>query len=81
MINGLIKPTSGNIYIDGESILTKDIIALRRTMGYVIQQTGLFAHMTIEENIEIIPKLMKKSPEEIHKRTIELLQLINLDPD
>jgi osmoprotectant transport system ATP-binding protein len=81
MINGLVKPSSGNIYIDGKSLLTQDLITLRRSMGYVIQQTGLFSHMTVEENIQIIPKLMKKKKEDIQKRTIELLKLINLDPE
>ena len=80
MINGLVKPSTGNIFVNDKCIAKQDIIALRRTMGYVVQQVGLFPHMTIEENIEIIPKLMKKNPEEISKRTIELLKLIDLDP-
>ncbi|MHC1747846.1 MAG: betaine/proline/choline family ABC transporter ATP-binding protein [Cellulosilyticaceae bacterium] len=80
MINRLIKPTAGKIYINGEDIKTKDVIELRRNMGYVIQQTGLFPHMTIRDNIEIIPKLEKKDKAEIIARTIELMEMVGLDP-
>ena len=81
MINRLIKPTSGKIYINEENIYDKDPITLRRNMGYVIQQNGLFPHMTIKDNIEIIPKLEKKKSEEIYKRTIELMNMVDLNPD
>ena len=81
MINRLIKPTSGKIYINGENIYDKDPITLRRNMGYVIQQNGLFPHMTIKDNIEIIPKLEKKKLEEIYKRTIKLMNMVDLNPD
>lgn len=81
MINRLIKPTSGKIYINGENIYDKDPITLRRNMGYVIQQNGLFPHMTIKDNIEIIPKLEKKKSEEIYKRTIELMNMVDLNPN
>ena len=57
MINRLIEPTVGTITIDGEDIKKKNVIELRRSMGYVIQQTGLFPHMTIRENIELISRL------------------------
>ena len=81
MINRLIKPTSGEIYINGENIYDKDPITLRRNMGYVIQQNGLFPHMTIKDNIEIIPKLEKKNSDEIYKRTIELMNMVDLNPE
>lgn len=81
MINRLIKPTSGKIYINGENIYDKDPISLRRNMGYVIQQNGLFPHMTIKDNIEIIPKLEKKNADDIYKRTIKLMNMVNLNPD
>lgn len=81
MINRLIKPTSGKILINGDDIKKKDIIALRRNIGYVIQQTGLFPHMTVQENIEIIPKTEKKDPKEIQKRTYELMDMIGLNPE
>lgn len=79
MINRLIEPTAGKIYIDGEDISEKDVIKLRRNMGYVIQQTGLFPHMTIRENIEIIPKVEKISPQEIKDRTYELMEMVGLN--
>lgn len=81
MINRLIKPTTGEIYIGGENIRDKDILQLRRSMGYVIQQTGLFSHMTIRENIEIIPRLSKADPERTRTRTLELMDLVGMDPD
>ena len=81
MINRLIKPTSGDIFINGENIKDKDVIQLRRGIGYVIQQTGLFSHMTVRENIEIIPKLSKTNPEQIRKRTLELMDMVGMDPD
>lgn len=59
MINRLIEPSSGNIYINGKNIMEKDPVQLRREIGYVIQQIGLFPHMTIQENISLIPKLLK----------------------
>lgn len=81
MINRLIKPTTGHIYIDGEDIATKDVIELRRNMGYVIQQTGLFPHMTIKENIELIPKVQKQDSEKIKARTLELMDMVSLNPE
>ena len=81
MINGLTQPTSGDILIDGKSVLKSDLIELRRNMGYVIQQTGLFPHMTIEENIEIIPTLSKIDKDKIKEKTRELMEMVNLPPD
>jgi len=81
MINRLIKPSAGKIYINGEDIEKKDVIALRRNMGYVIQQTGLFPHMTVKENIEIIPRAEKKNSKEIEKRTYELMDMVGLDSE
>ena len=80
MINKLIAPTSGHIYFNGKDILKEDTIKLRRNMGYVIQQTGLLPHMTVGENIGIIPKLEKWTEDEIHKRTLELLEMVGMDP-
>ena len=70
MINRLIHPTSGHIFINDENIEKKDIIKLRRKIGYVIQQTGLFPHMTVKENIEIIPRLEHVKSGEISKKTV-----------
>ncbi len=81
MINRLIKPTSGKILIDGKDIAQTDVIQLRRNMGYVIQQTGLFPHMTIRENIELIAKLEKLDKNKISEKTIQLLDMVGLDED
>lgn len=80
MINKLIQPTSGRIFVNGTDISTTNTIELRRNMGYVIQNTGLFPHMTIEENLELIPKLKGEDPTAIGKKTEELLTLVGLNP-
>ncbi len=81
MINRLIEPTAGKIYIDGQDISKHDHIKLRRNMGYVIQQVGLFPHLTVRENIEIIPKLERRDPDEVDKRTKFLLKLVGMGPE
>ena len=81
MINRLIDPTAGKILIDGEDISQKDVIKLRRNIGYVIQQTGLFPHMTIRENIEIIPHVERIDAKKIKARTYELMDMVGLDVD
>lgn len=81
MINGLIKPTSGKILINGEDISKKNLIDLRRGIGYVIQQTGLFPHMTIKENIELVAKLEKMPKKEREDKIRELLEMVGLDYD
>jgi len=80
MINQLIQPTSGQILVNGTDISTMNPIELRRNIGYVIQNTGLFPHMTIKENLELIPKLKGEGPAEIEKKTFELLEIVGLDP-
>ncbi|MGL5649444.1 MAG: ATP-binding cassette domain-containing protein, partial [Clostridium sp.] len=81
LINKLITPTSGEIFIDGMPLSKEDTIKLRRNIGYVIQNTGLFPHLTIGENIELIPKLKKEtSLDDINKSTIEFLEMVGLDP-
>ncbi|MGL4859692.1 MAG: ATP-binding cassette domain-containing protein, partial [Enterobacteriaceae bacterium] len=79
MINRLVKPDSGRIMINNREISQWDITQMRRSMGYVIQQTGLFPHMTVRENIEIILRLEKKDSAFINKRTAFLMELIGLD--
>ncbi|AGF57883.1 glycine betaine/carnitine/choline transport ATP-binding protein OpuCA [Clostridium saccharoperbutylacetonicum] len=81
MINRLINPTSGKIFINGEDIASKDVIKLRRNIGYVIQQTGLFPHLTIRENIQIIPKVEKLDKANVEKKTIELMEMVGLSSD
>lgn len=79
MINRLIKPTSGQVLINGEDISNKNVIELRRNIGYVIQQTGLFPHMTIKENIGIVAKMQKMNSQEIESKTRELMEMVGLD--
>ena len=82
LLNKLIEPTSGEIYIDGKPISKEDPIKLRRNIGYVIQNIGLFPHLTIKENIELIPKLKgDKSEEEISETTERLVKMVGLDAD
>ena len=80
MINKLIQPSSGQIFVNGSDITEMDPIELRRNIGYVIQNTGLFPHMTIKENLELIPKLKGEDPRLIEKKTNELLEMVGLDP-
>lgn len=79
MINGLVKPDEGEIIVDQENIATADIISLRRRIGYVIQEVGLFPHYTVRENISVLPKLLKWDQVRINSRIEELLTLVNLD--
>ncbi len=81
MTNRLYEPTEGKVVLFGEDIATVDPVVVRRRMGYVIQQVGLFPHMTIEDNIAVIPKILKWDKEKIHDRVTELLNLVELDPD
>ena len=78
MINRLIEPSDGQIKINGTDIEAQDPIELRRNIGYVIQQTGLFIHMTVRENIEIIPRLAKMPVSEIVDRTVKLMETVGL---
>lgn len=81
MINRLIEPSSGNIFIEGENIMKKDPVQLRREIGYVIQQIGLFPHMTIAQNISLVPKLLKWPEEKRKERARELLKLVDMGPE
>ncbi len=81
MVNRLIEPTGGTIRIDGTDIMDTDPIHLRRSIGYAIQSIGLFPHMSIGENISIVPRLMKQDPDHIRARVDRLLELVDLNPD
>lgn len=81
MINRIIEPTSGAIYVNGVNVLKQDPDKLRQNIGYVIQQTGLFPHMTVYENISIVPMLLKWEDEKIKERVDELLEIVGLDPE
>jgi osmoprotectant transport system ATP-binding protein len=81
MVNRLISMTSGDITIDGSSIGSLDETELRRGIGYVFQQIGLFPHMTTEDNIGTVPRLLGWSKDRIRARAKELLELVGLDPN
>lgn len=81
MLNCLIPLNGGEILIDGKNIIESQPEILRRNIGYVIQQIGLFPNMTIEENICVVPKLLKWSKEKFHKRAKELLEMVNMPYD
>ena len=81
MINRLISITEGDITIDGTSVTALEMTELRRGIGYVIQQIGLFPHMTVEDNIGTVPRLLGWDKQRIRARARELLELVGLDPD
>lgn len=81
MVNGLLKPSAGEILIGGKKLADQDLVNLRRHIGYVVQQIGLFPHMTIAQNIGVVPKMLNWPHEKIVSRVTELLQLVQLDPD
>ncbi|UTH13240.1 betaine/proline/choline family ABC transporter ATP-binding protein [Macrococcus equipercicus] len=78
MLNRMIEPTSGEILLNGRNIQQMNPVTLRRSIGYVIQQIGLLPHMTIRDNITLVPKLLKWSEEEKNKKAEELIQLVDL---
>jgi len=81
MINRLQTPTSGQILVNGKDVNTVDPQTLRRSIGYVIQQVGLFPHMTIAQNVATVLRLLKHDAVKIKERVSELLQMVGLDPD
>ncbi len=78
MINRLIEPTDGRILVDGEYVRTLDPVMLRRTIGYVFQGIGLFPHMSIAENIAVVPRLLGWPVSDIDRRIDELLDMVHL---
>jgi osmoprotectant transport system ATP-binding protein len=80
LVNRLIYLTEGEIRIDGTKIYDLDITELRRSIGYVIQQVGLFPHMTVAANVGTVPRLLGWPKQRIRERTAELLELVGLDP-
>lgn len=81
MINRLIDPTEGRIYLDGKDIQQQDPIELRRSIGYVFQGIGLFPHLSIRENISMVPRLIGWPEDRINNRYRELLELVQLSPE
>jgi len=80
MINRLIEPTSGRITIDGEDVMALPAVELRRRIGYVIQQVGLFPHLTVAQNVAVVPRLLRWPEARVRERTSELLDLVRLQP-
>ena len=80
MINRLIEPSAGKIFVDGKDAASVDEVTLRRSIGYVIQQIGLFPNMTVEDNICVVPDLLGWPRRKSRARAADLLELVNLDP-
>jgi osmoprotectant transport system ATP-binding protein len=81
MVNRLIEPSTGRIYLDGEDVTAADPVQLRRGIGYVIQQVGLFPHQKVITNVMTVPKLLGESNATARDRARELMDLVGLDPD
>jgi osmoprotectant transport system ATP-binding protein len=80
-VNGLVRPDSGQVFALGEDVSRADPIALRRRIGYVIQETGLLPHLTVAENVALVPELLGWSRARIVERTEEMLTLVGLPPE
>ena len=80
MINRLLEPSGGNVYVNGKKVKEQSGETLRRSMGYVLQDSGLFPHYTVAENIGIVPGLLGWDKERVARRTIELLEKLHLEP-
>lgn len=78
LINGLLLPTSGTVWIEGRTTTSWDKVKLRRRIGYVIQETGLFPHYTVEQNISLVPRLEGWDPDRVCARVRELMRLLHL---
>lgn len=80
MVNRLVEPSGGKIFVDGQNVLYQDPVELRRNIGYVIQQIGLFPHMTIRDNVATVPNLLGWDEHKIDDRVDELLATVGMDP-
>jgi osmoprotectant transport system ATP-binding protein len=80
MINRLVEPTSGRVLVDGRDVAGVDAVELRRGMGYVIQQVGLFPHLCVGDNVGTVPRLLGWDRARVRRRVDELLELVGLDP-
>lgn len=81
LINRLVEPSSGSLEIDGRDILQHDPVQLRRSIGYVFQGIGLFPHLTIRQNVEVVPRLLGWAPDRRRDRAVELMDMIGLAPE
>jgi osmoprotectant transport system ATP-binding protein len=79
LINRLLNPSGGEVRVNGAPTAESDVIRLRRSIGYVIQDVGLFPHFTVERNIGLVPRIEGWSSDRIHSRVEELLQMVGLD--
>src|SRR4051812_21422817 len=80
MVNRLVEPSSGRGLVDGQDVMKGDAVRLRRRIGYVIQQVGLFPHQTVLENVATVPRLIGWDRKRRRDRAYELLDLVGLDP-
>jgi len=80
MVNGLVQPTSGAVYLDNQETSRADPVALRRSLGYVFQGIGLFPHLTVGQNVGIVPRLQGLQASEQRSRAHEMLELVGLSP-
>jgi len=81
MVNGLILPTEGEVRVEGKPTTAWDLVRLRRRIGYVIQDVGLFPHFTVAQNIGLVPRLEAWEPKAISQRVAELLAMLDLPPE
>jgi len=81
LINRLLEPSAGEVQVEGRSTLEWDPISLRRSIGYVIQDAGLFPHFTVERNVGLAPQLKRWAPEKTHARVRAMLELVGLPPE
>src|SRR5215472_1347837 len=79
LVNRLLSPTSGDVLVNGRSVRDWSVIRLRRMIGYVIQDIGLFPHYTVERNIGLVPRIENWPAHKVHQRVLELLALVGLD--
>jgi len=80
LVNRLLTPSGGEVRVNGVRTAESDVIRLRRSIGYVIQDVGLFPHFTVERNIGIVPRIEGWPAERIHRRIEELLRMVGLEP-
>ena len=81
MVNRMLDPTSGAVLVEGKPVQASDPIALRRSIGYVVQETGLFPHFKIERNVGVVPEIEGRGKAEIARRARELMKLVGLDAE
>jgi len=81
LVNALLRPSRGEVRVDGRATTSWDPVALRRRTGYVIQEAGLFPHFTVDRNVALVPSLLGWEAERIRARVVEMLALVGLDPE